>query len=108
MSATNLQLANLALGPQFQGAVRASIMKKAVAIVDDVRANGNLNYTPAQRDLARSLAVGGNLAPYYLPLACSTNVMASNITINGAETLSDISDAALDSQVFTTVFLDLI
>jgi hypothetical protein len=106
---SNAQLNALSNGPAFQGDVRASILKKSFAIVDDVRQNGNLNYTAAQAYLAKQLCLGGNIAAYYPVLACSTNVMASNITVSGSgETVSDISDAALDSQVYVAVFEDLL
>lgn len=107
MSATNLQMDQLSNGPTFQAKVRASIFKKALAIIEDVRANNNLNFTAAQNTRAVSICRGQSLTGYYEVMACSTNVIASNLTVVNGETLSDISDAALDSQVFTVIFLDL-
>lgn len=109
MSATNQQMFELSLGLTFQKKAGASIMKKAVAICDDARVNGTANYTANQRILAAALGTNQRgYTPYYLPLACSTNVIASNISVSNGETLSDISDAALDAQVYTTVFQDLL
>lgn len=106
--ATNNQLNALSNGPTFQGDVRASILKKAFAILDDVRVNGIGTYSAAQAYLAKQVCLGGNIAAYYPVLACSTNVIASNLTVVNGETVSDISDAALDSQVYVAVFLDLL
>ncbi len=113
---TNQQLYALSQGAQFQAAVSASIVKKAVAILDDVRQNGTVeaplptktgNYTNAQRTRAFSIAMGQSLTPYILALACSTNVVASTLSVVNGQTVSDISDAALDSQVYTMVFQDM-
>lgn len=108
MAATNLQMDQLSNGPTFQAKVRAAVFKKALAIVDDVRVNGNVNYTAAQKTRGVSICQGQNIVGYYGTLACSTNVIASTISVVNGETLSDISDAALDSQVYTVVFQDLV
>ena len=108
MAATNQQMSELSAGATFQEKVSASIVKKALAIAEDVRINGNANYTAVQNTRAHSISQGQALLPYYLLLACSTNVIASNISVVNGETLSDISDAGLDSQVYTTVFLDVV
>lgn len=108
MSNANLQLAQLSQGQTFQQRVAAAIYKKALAIVEDFRANPGVNYTQDQRNRAYYLCTSGNVAQYYGPLACSTNVIASTITQNGGEWVSDISDPALDSQVYTVVFQDLV
>src|ERR1035437_8958223 len=108
MAATNLQMSQLATGPSFKDKVLASIFKKALAIIEDVRANGNANYTAAQNPRAVSLGRGQALDGYYGLIACSTNVIASTISVVNGETVSDISDGALDSQVYTVVFQDLV
>jgi hypothetical protein len=108
MAATNQQMSELSVGATFQKKVAASIMKKALAIAEDVRLNGNVNFSAPQNTRAHSLAQGQSLEPYYLLLACSTNVIASNISVVNGETLTDITDAGLDSQVYTTVFQDLV
>lgn len=107
MAATNLQMDQLANASTFQAKVRAAIFKKALAIIEDVRVGG-VNYNAAQNTRALSICRGQNVASYYEAMACSTNVIASNLTVVNGETVSDISDAALDSQVYTVVFLDLV
>lgn len=108
MAATNLQMDQLSNGPTFQAKVRASIFKKALAIIEDVLVNKNQNFSAAQQSRAKSLFGGMPLAQYYSALACSTNIIVSNLTVVGNEIVSDISDAALDSQVYTVVFQDLV
>jgi hypothetical protein len=117
MAATNQQMYELSQGVTFSKRVQAAIMKKAVAICDDVRLNGTTevpiqgqtpNYSAAQKARAFSIGQGQSLQPYMLALACSTNIVASTLTVVNDETISDISDAALDSQVYTTVFQDLL
>lgn len=108
MAATNLQMDQLANAPTFQAKVRAAIFKKALAIIEDVRANANVNYTAAQNTRALSICRGQNVSSYFEAMACSTNVIASNLSLANGETVSDISDPALDSQVYTVVFLDLV
>lgn len=118
MAATNQQMSELSTGATFQKKVVASIMKKALAIREDILAKGTLevpkqgqtpNYSVLQGQRAYSLGVGAvSPSTFYLPMACSTNVIASGISVSNGETLSDISDASLDSQVYTVVFQDLV
>lgn len=113
MSVSNLQLDQLSTGPTFQAKVRASIFKKALAIIEDVLAHGvtptvGANYSAPQNTRALSICRGQSLTGYYEALACSTNVIASTLFVSNGETQSDISDPALDSQVYTVIFLDLV
>lgn len=118
MAATNDQQSALAEASGFQAQVRASIMKKAIAIIEDVAQNGVIgaplsgktaDYTNAAYLRAKSICGGQGLGPYYLALAGSTNVVASNVTYDfkNRSVVSDISDAGLDGQVFVIVFQDL-
>ena len=104
MPATNAQQAALADAPGFQAQVRASIMKKALSIIENTG-----SYTAAQLARAKSIGQGQSLQAYYAAVAGGTNVVASAITYDFVTrtVVSDISDAALDSQVATTVFTDL-
>lgn len=108
MTVTNGELNALSNSQTFQGRVRAAIYKKALAIVEDYRANPGGNYTAQQNARALTICQSGHIAPYYGPMACSTNVIASVLSVANGETVSDISDAALDSQVYTVVFQDLV
>lgn len=118
MPATNLQMAQLAGATDFQAKVRSSIYKKALAILEDALANGTIeapkqgqtpHYAAAQVTRATSIGRGQSLDGYYGLMACSTNVIASAISVDGGgQTVSDISDAALDSQVYTVVFNDVV
>lgn len=113
MALTNLQMSQLAYGTEFQNRVRAAIFKKSLAIIEDAKANG-VNYTSAQVDKAKEIVsnagsfAGGLAFSTYQLLACSTNVVAGAVSVVNGETVSNISDASLDSQVYTVVFLDLV
>lgn len=104
MAATNAQQAALAESFGFKAQVRASIFKKALAIIENPG-----SFTAPQIARAKSIGQGQALDSYYPAMAGSTNVVASNVTYDfvNRTTVSDISDAALDSQVTTTVFTDL-
>lgn len=105
MAATDAQQSCLADAEGFQAAVRASIMKKALSIIENPG-----SYTAGQLARAKSISQGQSMTSYYQEVASSTNVIASNITYDfvNRTVVSDISDAALDSQVATTVFTDLV
>lgn len=104
MAASNEQQSALAEAPGFRSKVRASIMKKALAIIENAG-----SYTAPQLARAKSICGGQGLDPYYLALASSTNVVASIVTFDFTHrtVVSDISEAALDSQVYAVVFTDL-
>lgn len=99
----------LAESTSWQERCKAAITKKAIAVLDDVRTNGNTNYTVAQATKAQSIADGANLQQYYADIAASTNVVASTVDYDPktGTVSSDISDAALESQIWTTVWLDM-
>lgn len=110
MAATIAQIQALADSPHFQVRVRGAIYQKASAILDDVRVNANLNYTAQQATIARNICTGStNVGNYFGPVAGATNVTASNVTYNFEDrvVVTDISDAALASQIFTTVWQDI-
>jgi len=102
MAATDAQISCLADSPSFQNACRAAIVKIAAQILNGTSGQ----YTTPQISRARTLVVTQTFQGYYLALAASTNVVASNITFDFVNrvAISDISDADLDSQVLTTVF----
>lgn len=104
MAATNAQQAALAEATAFKAQVRASIMKKALSIIEN---QGSFSAQAIAR--AKSIGQGQALDAYYLALAGSTNLIASNITYDfvNRSVVSDVTDAQLDSQVNTTVFTDL-
>jgi hypothetical protein len=105
MAATNDQQSALAEATGFKAAVRASIMKKTINILENQG-----SFTAPQIARAKSIGQGQSLDSYYLAVAASTNVVASNVTYDfkNRTVVSDISDANLDSQVTTTVFTDLV
>lgn len=105
MAATNDQQSALAEASGFKAGVRASIMKKILNILENQG-----SFTAAQIARAKSIGAGQALDPYYLAVAGSTNVVASNVTYDfkNRTVVSDINDANLDSQVATTVFTDLV
>lgn len=110
MAVTIAQIQALADSAHWQNRCRGAIAQKAIAILDDVRVNGNLNYTPAQATLARSICTGSTQMGVYMgPLAGSGNVAVQNITYSfeDRQVICDISDASLQSQVFTTVWQDI-
>jgi hypothetical protein len=104
MAATNAQQSALAEALGFKMQVRASIVKKAIAILE---AQGS--YTAPQIARAKSILNGQALDSYYLAMAGSTNIVASTVTYDfvNRTTVSDIAEAALDSQVYAVVFTDL-
>lgn len=105
MAASNDQQSALAEATGFREAVRASIMKKMLNILENQG-----SFSAAQITRAKSIGNGQALDAYYLAVAGSTNVVASTISYDyhNRQVVSDISDAALDSQVATTVFTDLV
>lgn len=105
MAATNAQQSALAEAGGFRASVRASIMKKAISIIENQG-----SYNAAQIARAKLIAGGQPLDNYYLAMAGSTNVVASNVTFDFANrtVVSDITDLNLDSQIFTTVYTDLV
>ena len=110
MSATSSQIACLADSLVFQNKVRGLLFQKAIAIVDDYRTEPGVNYSAPQNTRAVSICNGQSISQYYLPLAGSTNVTVSNITFDfdDRQVVSDISDASLASQIYQTVFQDLV
>jgi hypothetical protein len=104
MAATNAQQSALAASPGFKAQVKASVMKKALSIIENPG-----SYTAPQVAKAKAVVQGFISDIYYTAVASSTNVIASNITwdFTNACAVSDITEAALDSQVFTVVFTDL-
>lgn len=105
MAATNVQQAALAEAGGFCASVRASIMKKALSIIENQG-----SYSAPQIARAKLIGAGQSLTIYYPALAGSTNVVASNVTYDFASrtVVTDISEANLDSQVYATVFQDLV
>jgi len=104
MPATNAQQSALAEAPGFKAQVRASIVKKALAIIETPG-----SFSAPQIARAKLICGGQGLDVYYLALASSTNVVASTVTYDflNRTVTSDISEAALDSQVYAVVFQDL-
>lgn len=119
MAVTIAQIRALADSQHWQNRVSGAIFQKAVAILDDVFNNGTLenpkpghtaNFSQAQWTVARNICTGSTgTAVYFGPLAGSGNVAVQNITYSfeDRQVICDISDAALQSQVFTTVWQDI-
>lgn len=111
MAATNAQQSALSESIPFRAQVRASILKKALAIIEDVITNGNVNYTAIQNARAKAIITGSLGSDIYIAaIAGSTNIIASNVTYDFINRTinSDITEASLDSQVYKVVFQDLL
>lgn len=116
MAFSDLQIGQLSESHTFQQRVAGSIMVKASYIVDHTRSFGTIEepiqgqvpvFTIAQLRRAISLMrLETPLVNYYLPMAASGNIRTSNPVLDGSGVAVDCSadDAALDSQMFTTVF----
>jgi hypothetical protein len=119
---TNIQIWQLAQAQNFQARVQAAIVAQAGAILDNVRQTGTTGpggvavegqtpvYTVAQQLRAYSIAQGQSLTQYYLLLAGAANVVGATLLTNslGVPYDSAVIDAALNSQVMTTVFEDAV
>lgn len=105
MSATNYQQSAIADSVPFQNNIKASIIKKSLAIIEVPG-----GYTATQLSRAKQIISGQDTTQYFRPMASSANVVASNITYDFANRVvtSDISEASLDSQVYQVVFVDLV
>ena len=110
MAVTPAQIQALSDSSAFQNRVRGAIYQKAAAILDDFKANGNLNYDSSQVSLAQNICKG-NINPniYVGALSGSSNISVTNITYDFVtrQVITDILDADLASQIFTTVFTEL-
>lgn len=105
---TDLQIAQLAAAKQFQQRTVASVIKKSIAILEDLRAGG-VNYTPAQGYKANRFAQGIQpVEPFFEAVAASVNVRTAALVLNGTVILdSAVADPDLDAQAYTTIFLDI-
>jgi hypothetical protein len=104
MASTAAQQAALSLDPQFIRRFQALLVKKAVALAT----SGSAPQIARAKTILQAPAA---MAASYAAVICgATNLVASAITydFDHSQVATDVTDAALESQIETTIFGPLV